>query len=144
MQGEPETIHDYLRAHPDLPRTYQPASLADIAEDAKSEEDFLFRVRQFLDDFRRPQPEGARVALIRRPPPRSRDPRWDAFLGALAEHVAVHAGLSAPSWTDQPDRFLRTFWFVHEPAFDAIALALSPAAFRRRGVFISADFLKRV
>lgn len=144
MPSEPDTIRDYLRAHPDLRTSYRPASLAQIAGAAKSQEDFLFRIRQFLDDFRRPQPDDQRAALIEQRPPAAAEPRWDAFLGALAEHLAAHAGMRVPGWTEEPHRFLSTFWFVHEPAFDALALAQSPAAFRRRAIFAAADFLRRV
>ena len=50
-----------------------------------------------------------------------------------------------PVWATEPDRFLECFWFVSGvPGFRAIAIAQSPAAFRRRGIFIARDALSRV
>lgn len=145
MARQPETIHDYLREHPELETRYRPPTLADIADEAASGDDFLFRIMQFLDDFRRPQSDESRSELIRREPPRSRDARWDAFLGALAEHLAAVHGLSRPRWSTQPWRFLDVWWFVAgEEAFVPLAIVESPAAFRRRGVFIAESLLFRV
>jgi hypothetical protein len=73
------------------------------------------------------------------------DPRHDAYLGALGEHLAVVHGLSRPAWSVEPGRFLDRFWFVSEvPGFRAVAIAQAPAAFRRRGVFIPERSLHRV
>lgn len=69
----------------------------------------------------------------------------DAYLGALAEHLAVTHGLERPSWSVEPDRFLPHFWFVSEtPGFRAISIAQAPAAFRRRNVFVPERSLHRV
>jgi hypothetical protein len=71
--------------------------------------------------------------------------RQDAYLGALAEHLAAAHDLSRPSWAVEPGRFLSQFWFVSEnPGFRALAIAQAPAAFRRRGVFIPERSLHRV
>ena len=73
------------------------------------------------------------------------DRRHDAYLGALAEHLAAVHGLSRPAWSVEPGRFLDRFWFVSDvPGFRAIAIAQAPAAFRRRGVFVPERSLHRV
>ncbi len=72
-------------------------------------------------------------------------PRADALLGALAEHISAQHGMGAPAWSQAPDRFLAQFWFPsNTPALDARAVVESPAAFRRRNIFVSARALVRV
>jgi hypothetical protein len=51
--------------------------------------------------------------------------------------------MAEPATIQEPSRCLPSFWFVHQSAFDALALARSPAAFRRGGIFLTADFLSR-
>lgn len=85
----------------------------------------------------------ARATRVRPEP--TGDPRADAYLGALAEHLAATRGLERPGWALEPGRFLDRFWFVSEvPGFRALAVAQSPAAFRRRGIFIAEGALQRV
>jgi hypothetical protein len=82
--------------------------------------------------------------FVPRPEPTG-DPRADAYLGALAEHLAATHGIKRPAWSVEPDRFLDRFWFVSEvPGFRALAIAQSPAAFRRRGIFVAKGALQRV
>jgi len=83
-------------------------------------------------------------SLSARPEPTG-DRRHDAYLGALAEHLATIHALARPPWSIEPERFLERFWFVSEvPGFRAIAIAQAPAAFRRRGVFVPERSLHRV
>jgi hypothetical protein len=78
-------------------------------------------------------------------PESTTDPRADAYLGALAEHLAATNGIERPAWSLEPERFLERFWFVSEVhGFRALAVAQSPAAFRRRGIFIAKGALERV
>jgi len=71
--------------------------------------------------------------------------RYDAYLGALAEHLAVAHDLERPTWAIEPERFLDRFWFVSEvPGFRAVSISQAPAAFRRRGVFVPERSLHRV
>jgi hypothetical protein len=69
----------------------------------------------------------------------------DAAFAALAEHLARRDGWAIPSWTDGPSRETLHFWFIDDlPGLRAWALRESPAAFRRRGVFIGENALERV
>ena len=116
-------------------------TLAGVARRARAGEDFRHAVREFLDEFAL---RGQAEAIAERPPPTG-DARYDAYLGALAEHLAAVNGLDRPAWLIEPDRFLSRFWFVSEvPGFRASAIAQAPAAFRRRGVFIPERSLHRV
>jgi len=102
-------------------------------------------VREFLDEFAlRVDAESRAAAIDERPPPTG-EPRCDAYLGALAEHLAVTHELQRPPWSVEGDRFLPRFWFVSEvPGFRAISIAQAPAAFRRRNVFVPERSLHRV
>ena len=72
----------------------------------------------------------------------SGDERWDAFLAALAEHLAAKDGHAAPAWAET--RSLRRFWFpFNTRAARVDAVVNAPAAFRRRGVYVAAQELER-
>jgi len=136
------TRSEWLAAHP--PRRLD-ATLAGVAERVRSGEDFRFAVREFLDEFSLRGDDRSRAEAIAERPAPSGDPRHDAYLGALAEHLAVVHGLTRPPWSVEPGRFLDRFWFVSDvPGFRAIAIAQAPAAFRRRGVFVPERSLHRV
>jgi hypothetical protein len=136
------TRSDWLASHP--PKRLS-ATLAVVANRAREGEDFLHAVREFLDEFALRDDDGSRLAAIAEPPEPTGDVRYDAYLGALAEHLAVAHGLDRPGWSLEPDRFLDRFWFVSEvPGFRALAIAQAPAAFRRRGVFVPERSLHRV
>lgn len=121
------------------------ATLAGVSERAREGEDFHHIVREFLDEFALRGDDRSRAESIAARPEPIGDRRLDAYLGALAEHLAAVHGLARPDWSLEPGRFLETFWFVSEvPGFRAIAIAQAPAAFRRRGVFLPERSLHRV
>ncbi len=69
----------------------------------------------------------------------------DAYFAAAAEHVARGSGIKIPSWTEAQDRFLRRAWFDNHglSSLNAMMLAESPLAFRRRFIFTEARPLRR-
>jgi hypothetical protein len=102
-------------------------------------------VRELLDEWALLQTDAQRKRVFREEPPPTGDARHDAYLGALAEHFSVRWGLERPEWALRPARFLDRFWFKSDvPGFRALAIAQSPAAFRRRGIFIARSTLDRV
>lgn len=120
-------------------------TLAGVARRDRAGEDFRHAVREFLDEFALRADADSRVEAVDESPPATEDPRHDAFLGALAEHLALAHGFQRPAWSIEPARFLDRFWFVSDvPGFRAIAIAQTPAAFRRRGVFLPERSLHRV
>jgi hypothetical protein len=136
------TRSEWLAAHP--PRNLS-ATLAEVAERSRRGEDFHYAVREFLDQFNLQPDHDSRTRSIAERPASTPDPRLDAYLGALAEHLATVHALPRPEWSVDPDRFLDRFWFVSKvPGFRAIAIAQAPAAFRRRGIFIPERSLHRV
>lgn len=142
-----ETLGAELDLKPVEASEFQPAAIADLARQVRRHpDDDETRLRlclQFLDDFRDTTAQ-KRSALLSAPPRSTGDRRWDAFLAALAEHLAYHDGQPAPRWSGSRDRRLGTSWFVCDlPSVRAAALAESPAAFRGRGIFITEDFFAR-
>jgi hypothetical protein len=84
------------------------------------------------------------AALVVAPPPTG-DRRWDAFLGALAEWLAVRVGVSSPAWAHEPSRYLeRAWWVTPMKSLRVSEYAGSPASFQQRGVYIHRDSLINV
>jgi hypothetical protein len=139
--GSTTTLRDWLHGRVAPAKFRQ--TLAGVAHRALSGEPFLDAVWEFLDEFAL-RPAGLRERALEDAPPPTGDPRFDAFLGGLAEHLALAHGLRPPSWTADPSRFAERFWFVSPvEGFRAIQIARSPSAFRRRGIFIHPDALTR-
>jgi hypothetical protein len=139
-----ETLRDWLVAHPPPDAAFR-QTLALVADRVRSGEELRFAVREFLDEFALLPRGDLRARAIAARPELTGDQRADAYLGALAEHLAATWTLSRPSWSVESERFLERFWFVSEvPGFRALAVAQSPAAFRRRGIFIAEGALQRV
>jgi hypothetical protein len=139
-----DTLKEWLSERPPSDSVFT-QTLAGIARRAESGESFFVAVREFLDEFALMQADHQRASAISEAPKPTGTPRHDAYLGALGEHLALQSGLPQPVWTCSPSRFLDRFWFVSETrGFRAIAISQSPAAFRRRGIFIAASSLTRV
>ncbi len=137
------STREWLAAHPP-PDSAFTQTLELVSRRVRAGEDLRFAVREFLDEFDLLPRQGLRAGALRaRPHPAGE--RTDAYLGALAEHLAATRGLERPDWAVERGRFLDRFWFVSEvQGFRALAIAQSPAAFRRRGIFIAEGALQRV
>jgi hypothetical protein len=97
-------------------------------------------VAEFLEEYRW-EPAESRTALLAAEPGTTGDEHWDVFLAALAEHLAARAGRAAPAWAEP--RTLRRFWFpFNTRAARVDAIVHAPAAFRRRGVYVSPQELE--
>jgi hypothetical protein len=120
-------------------------TLSLVSARVRSGEELRFAVREFLDEFALLPREDLRSKAIAGRPDPTGDAHADAYLGALAEHLALMGGLERPAWATEAGRFLDRFWFVSDVVgFRALAIAQSPAAFRRRGIFIAEGALQRV
>lgn len=141
-EGRPITYAGWLADHPIPPERYT-QTIGGVAARHEDGTPFMTGVRELLDEFAL-RPPALRQPAIDDEPAWLDDPRLDAYLAALAEHVAARHDLTRPAWTVQPGRFLDRFWFPGDVrGFRAMAVAESPAAFRRRGVFIAAASLDR-
>ena len=119
----------------------KPRSLAEAARSAKRDGDFYGRVREFLDVFYRNA--AARRAMLATPPALLPDEVANAYVAAVAEHLAHRYRLPVPSWVHAPERFLHAPHFGGPAGMTAMLLAESPAAFRRRMIFVGYDPLAR-
>ena len=141
---------DRIRRGTYTPDTAPPAvaggsrlSLADVARRVAAGADPLAATRDALDQAGRAD-DHELAALITERPQLTGAP-FDALVGGIAEHLAAIHDLPGPAWVRDPERFLDTFWFVSDTVgFRALALAQTPIAFKRRGVFWPARSLGRV
>jgi hypothetical protein len=123
----------------------RPASLQDVADLATSaggdNAAFGRAIAEFLDEFY--ANPAKRQAMVADEP--ARVGRFeDAYLGAVAEHLARRWDLQIPAWVDQPHRFLDRAYFAGGlESLKAILLAESPLAFRKRQIFVEAEPLRR-
>ena len=120
----------------------RPATLQDVAARTLAGEPFDPLLREFLDAFYGANAE-TMAAAIRDAPARV-DTIHDAYLAAVAEHLALRFGLAVPRWVDDPARFLAEPFFAGGlETLKAVLLVESPLAFRRRQIFVSANALSR-
>ena len=121
---------------------YQPLSVAELGGLMRgADEGSRWRlVAEFLEEYRW-EPAECRASLLEQEPGPTGDEHWDVFVAALAEHLAARDGRDAPSWCWS--RRLRRFWFpFNTRAARVDAIVTAPAAFRSRGVFVSAGELE--
>lgn len=107
--------------------------------------DFSFAIANFLDRFKtNPDP-----ALLTDEPallsPRLEDGGYaDAFVASTAAYLCQANNLKAPGWVNAQCRMMPVPHFAAKsPAMKAILLQESPAAFRVRNLFVSANALSR-
>jgi len=138
-----DTLRDWLAEHPPPDERFT-QTVAGVAERVRAGEDLRFAVRELLDEFALRGRDELRAAALAAEPA-SIDPHVDAYLGALAEHLARSCNLPTPRWALSDSRTLDHMWFPGVArGFRPTALRESPAAFRRRGIFIARGALTRV
>jgi hypothetical protein len=120
-------------------------TLADVATVAADGGRYELAFRSFLDRFRE-QPDA--LALATEPARlagRIADGAViDAYLAATADALAAEFSLAVPAWAASPDRTLRRPWFALPWAgLRTVLLLESPAPFRSRNLFVSANALCR-
>jgi hypothetical protein len=123
----------------------RPGSLAEVAAWSTEPRAFWYHVMDFADELRR----------VRDPAMLAEDPArlephltggdvMDAYLAAVAVSLARELGVVPPPWARDASRALRRPWFAHPgAALRATLLAESPAPFRERNLFVSANALSR-
>lgn len=123
----------------------RPGSLAEVADAAIDRTAFQFALAEFLDQFSIDQSSD----MLSREPDMLAD-RFpagdvcDAYLAAVAVALARDIRATPPAWSWQEGRKLRRPWFAHPgAALRATLLLESPAPFRERNLFVSANALSR-
>jgi len=138
-----ETLRDWIAEHPPPDERFT-QTVAGVAVRVRAGEDLRFAVRELLDEFALRGRDDLRAAALV-DEPESVDLHVDAYLGALAEHLARAHRLDVPRWALSDRRMLDHMWFPGVArGFRPTALRESPAAFRRRGIFIARGALSRV
>ena len=121
----------------------RPQSLAEVAEWSESWSDVSYNLADFLHEFAaRPAPG----MLCDRPRLLANvfaeGEVCDAYLAATAATLAPKIGEPRPTWTEEPDRYLRLPWFASPgSSMRACLLLESPARFRERNLFVTANAL---
>jgi hypothetical protein len=121
----------------------RPKTLVEVASNCRSFDELSFRLADFLHEFSaRPD-----LAMLTEAPPLLGDAIQfgdvaDAYLAATAEALSTSLGKGRPEWTEAPERYLRRPWFARSGASMRACLLLeSPAAFRERNLFVTANAL---
>lgn len=122
----------------------RPRSLDEVTQWGQACGDTDGFLREFLDEFYCAPTREARAAMLSQEPPLCGNERTDAYLAAVAEHLALRNRLPVPEWAGKPARFLRRPFFPSGlESLKATMLVESPVAFRRRLIFVGADPLYR-
>jgi hypothetical protein len=121
----------------------RPRTLREVAERVQQgEQRFDPALREFLDHFHG-DPECRGHAIAEPPPSLDNDVR-DAYLAAVAEHLARCYEIDVPAWSETSGPALqRPFFAGGLESLKAVLTVESPTAFRRRMLFISKDALSR-
>jgi hypothetical protein len=124
--------------------TRRPRSLWEVATWGRDLGGIDAFLREFLDTFYLETRPGARATMLAPEPPLGDDDRVNAYLAAVAEHLAFRERLPVPPWATRKARFLkRPFFPAGLESLKATLLVESPTAFRRRMIFVGADPLYR-
>lgn len=119
--------------------------LADTFAGIHSAREMGYALADFVDRFNRdPDPD-----MITREPELLRkvlhdDGLADGYLAATAAWLCRQHGLPVPQWASGNSRALAAPWFAAQTAnLRALLLQESPAEFRSRNIFVSANALSR-
>ena len=120
----------------------RPRTLHDVSVRASNgDQTFDAALREFLDHFYA-NPTEREVALCAQPIPL--DDLRNAYLAATAEHLARCHNLEVPPLSETYGHALRRPFFAGGlESMKALLTVESPAAFRRRMLFVSKDALSR-
>ena len=124
----------------------RPKTLAEVAVLSERGDSFDRCLANFLDGFYADPTAGALADAPHRLGPEMGERGWmlDAYLAATAEQLSGNFGFEMPGWVLNDDRKLSHPWFASSlGALRAVLLLESPAVFRARNLFISANALTR-
>ena len=120
----------------------KPKSLADVAAMAREDCDcFGPASGEFQQAFYLEKDRAARQTMLDPVPIPTGDPRDDAWLGAIGEHLAQRWSLEVPPWT-QETAFMgghKPYFWPDETLARDIQIVETPPAFRRRLLFTFAE-----
>jgi hypothetical protein len=142
IRAKIETLLDAYRT-PKM-NLIRPGTPAQVLHLVRNGEKLRFCLAGFLDDFYGDASSESCVRRVADDPGLTDDPKLNALLGAIGEHLAIRWGPGTPpSWVNQPERFPERPWFMGHERMKGFLLAESPLAFRRRFIFTEAEPLRR-
>lgn len=118
-------------------------TLQEVADAVAAGESFALALGNFMAFMKPEQVSGA----ICDPPAilAGRHPHGivsDAYLAAVGEMLAIRVGITPPSWTEDPARFLNEFHYPGQNRrLNELLLQETPEPFRRRRIVVSANAL---
>ncbi|MGF1642105.1 MAG: hypothetical protein ACFCUJ_00565 [Thiotrichales bacterium] len=122
----------------------RPRALHEVVDWGRTNGERDAYLREFLDEFYIERDPVVRAGMLSTPPQLCEDAHVNAYLAAVAEHLSLRYRLDVPQWTSEKSRFLHK---AHFPcgleSLKAMLIAQSPAAFRRRMIFVESDPLYR-
>ena len=122
----------------------RPHSLAEAMQWGEALGNVDAYIREFLDEFYVQGDASKREAMLSEEPPLGSNERANAYVAAVAEHLAFRMHRAPPDWVSHQARFLkRPFFPAGLESLKATLLVESPTAFRRRLIFVGADPLYR-
>jgi hypothetical protein len=105
----------------------RPGTLAQVLQLVRNGEKFRYCLAGFLDDFYGTTDVAARIRRVADDPGLTDDPRMNALLGAVGEHLMNRWNLGEPpAWSNGPERFLDRPWFMGPERMKGFLLAESP------------------
>lgn len=120
----------------------RPDGLAQLAQ-WQDWDDFSNALKEFMLAFAHMDHASRQRAIEQEPQPTG-DALKDAYLAAVADFLAVRVGLRHPDWCSDPRRALQRPWYAAKSQrMKNVLLRESPAAFRIRNLFVSANVLDR-
>lgn len=127
-----------------LASSRRPHSLKEVVQWGLALGDMDSFLREFLDEFYSTPSLEKRQNMLEEEPPLVEELRTNAYLAAVAEHLARQDHLIPPQWVSAEVRFLkRPFFPCGLESLKATLLVESPNAFRRRLIFVGAEPLYR-
>ena len=100
-------------------------------------------LREFLDHFYASD-QSLKEHMLIEMPPLTPDVKNNAYIAAVAEHLALKNHLKVPQWSGHKDRFLHKPYFpCGLESLKATLIKESPVSFRRRLIFVGSDVLSR-
>jgi hypothetical protein len=106
----------------------RPGTLVQVLQLVRSGEKLRFCMAGFLDDFYADVENESRLRRVVDDPGLVDDARMNALMGAVGEHLVRRWSRGeAPSWTNQPQRFLDRPWFMGQERMKGVLACGEPA-----------------
>lgn len=130
----------------------RPKTLTEVVRRINNGGKLSYALAEFIDEvLKMKDPEGL-LAMIEKDPGLI-DPEADyfesfqnAYIGGIAEHIARINDIEIPYWVNDKSRMLKKAWFANAglKSLNAMLIAESPLAFRRRFIFAEKNPLNRI